>query len=147
MIVYFDEPERNYPSNIFEKYLDLMHTKNSDQRLLIKVWIIAAFIPDIPHPISIPYGEKGSVKTTYCIFQKRLIDPGRIELLTVPQKKSEFVQQQYHNYLYISSFSFYDQLHVIVSSQDQEHTKKENLGLLEVAISFLNISPTLVISM
>jgi hypothetical protein len=76
-----------------------MHIKSSDQRLLIKVWSIAAFIPDIPHPISIPYGEKGSVKTTYCKFQKRLIDPDKIELLIVPQEKSEFVQQQYHNYL------------------------------------------------
>jgi DNA polymerase elongation subunit (family B) len=93
------EPDRNYPSNIFDKYLDLMHIKSSDQRLLIKVWTVAAFIPDIPHPISIPYGEKGSVKTTYCKFQKRLIDPDKIELLTVPQEKNEFVQQQYHNYL------------------------------------------------
>jgi hypothetical protein len=80
MIVYFaivtvwgantDPPVRNYPGDIFKKYLDLMHIKSSDQRLLTKVWTIAAFIPDIPHPISIPYGEKGSVKTTYCKFQK-----------------------------------------------------------------------------
>jgi hypothetical protein len=33
------------------------------------------------------------------IPKKRLIDPDKIELLTVPQEKSEFVQQQYHNYL------------------------------------------------
>ena len=76
--------------------------------MLIKVWTVAAFIPDIPHPISIPYGEKGSVKTTYCKFEKRLIDPDRIELLTVPQDKSEFVQQQYHNYL-----SVYDNIKTI----------------------------------
>jgi hypothetical protein len=84
------EPVRNYPSDIFEKYLDLMYIKSSDQELLIKVCTIAAFIPDIPHPISIQYGEKGSVKTTYCKFQKRLIDPEKIEL-TVSQERSEFV--------------------------------------------------------
>lgn len=95
------EPDRNYPNDIFEKYLNLMHINTSDHRLLIKAWTVAAFIPNIPHPISIPYGEKGSVKTTYCKFQKRLIDPDKIELLTVPQEKSEFVQQQYHNYLTI----------------------------------------------
>ncbi|HKG90174.1 MAG TPA: hypothetical protein VKA95_17805, partial [Nitrososphaeraceae archaeon] len=93
------EPDRNYHVDIFDKYLDLMHINNPEHRLLIKVWTVAAFIPDIPHPINIPYGEKGSVKTTFCRFQKRLIDPDKIELLTVPQDKSEFVQQQYHNYL------------------------------------------------
>jgi hypothetical protein len=102
------EPERNYPNDIFDQYLDLMRINNLDHRLLIKVWTIAAFIPDMPHPISIPYGEKGSVKTTYCKFGKRLIDPDKIELLTVPQEKSEFVQQQYHNYL-----SVYDNIKTI----------------------------------
>ena len=69
---------------------------------------MSVFIPDIPHPINIPYGDKGSVKTTFCKFQKRLIDPYKIELLTVPQDKSEFVQQQYHNYL-----SIYDNIKTI----------------------------------
>jgi DNA polymerase elongation subunit (family B) len=102
------EPDRNYSGDIFDRYLDLMHITTPDNRLLIKVWTVAAFIPDIPHPISIPYGEKGSVKTTYCKFQKRLIDPDKIELLTIPQEKSEFVQQQYHNYL-----SVYDNIKTI----------------------------------
>jgi DNA polymerase, archaea type len=93
------DPDRNYPADILDKYLDLMHINDPEHRLLIKVWTVAAFIPNIPHPINIPYGEKGSVKTTFCKFQKRLIDPDKIELLTVPKDKSEFVQQQYHNYL------------------------------------------------
>ena len=66
---------------------------------MLKVITICSFIPNIPHPICIPYGEQGSCKSTFCEFQKRLIDPSKINLLTVPKDKSEFVQQLHHNYL------------------------------------------------
>jgi hypothetical protein len=95
------EPDRDYPSNIFDKYLDLMNISDPQHRLLLKVITICSFISDIPHPICIPYGEQGSCKSTFCEFQKRLIDPSKINLLTVPKDKSEFVQQLHHNYLVV----------------------------------------------
>ena len=93
------EPDRNYPPDIFDKFLDLMHITNQGHRLLTKVWIVSLLIPDFPHPISITFGEKGGSKSTFCRFVKRLVDPDRIELLTIPKDKAEFVQQLYHNYL------------------------------------------------
>ena len=66
-----------------------------------KVWITGLLIPDIPHPINITYGEKGGSKSTFCRFVKRLVDPDKIELLTIPKDTTEFVQQLYHNYLAI----------------------------------------------
>ena len=93
------EPDRNYPQDIFDKFLDLMHIANQGHRLLTKVWIVSLLIPDFPHPISITFGEKGGSKSTFCRFVKRLVDPDRIELLTIPKDKAEFVQQLYHNYL------------------------------------------------
>ena len=93
------EPDRDYSSDIFDKYLNLMNISDPQHRLLLKIMTICSFVPDIPHPICIPYGEQGSCKSTFCEFQKRLIDPSRINLLTVPKDKSEFVQQLYHNYL------------------------------------------------
>jgi hypothetical protein len=95
------EPDRDYCSDIFDKYLNLMNISDSQHRLLIKVITICSFIPDIPHPICIPYGEQGSCKSTFCKFQKRLIDPSKIDLLTIPKDKSEFVQQLHHNYLVV----------------------------------------------
>ena len=95
------EPDRHYSSDIFDKYLDLMNISDPQHRLLLKVITICSFIPDIPHPICIPYGEQGSCKSTFCEFQKRLIDPSKINLLTVPKDKSEFVQQLHHNYLVV----------------------------------------------
>ena len=93
------DPDRDYPPDIFDKYLNLMNISDPEHRLLLKITTICSFIPNIPHPICIPYGEQGSCKTTFCEFQKRLVDPSKINLLTVPKDKSEFVQQLHHNYL------------------------------------------------
>ena len=92
-------PDRNYPSQIFDDFLDLMHIQEPGHRLLTKVWIISLFIPEFPHPIGITYGEKEGSKSTFCRFVKRLVDLDKIELLTTPQEKAEFVQQLHHNYL------------------------------------------------
>jgi DNA polymerase, archaea type len=92
-------PDKNYPNQIFDDFLDLMHIQEPGHRLLTKVWIISLFMPEFPHPIGITYGEKGGSKSTFCRFVKRLVDPNKIELLTTPQEKSEFVQQLHHNYL------------------------------------------------
>ena len=94
-------PDQNYGIDIFDQYLDLMQIKNPVLRLLIKVWTISLLIPNIPHPILILHGEKGSSKSTFCKYQKRLIDPDRIEINNIPNDKSEFVQQLHHNYLSI----------------------------------------------
>jgi hypothetical protein len=95
------EPDTDYSPDIFDKYLDLMKIYDPQHRLLLKAITICSFIPDIPHPICIPYGEQGSCKSTFSEFQKRLIDPSKINLLTVPKDKSEFVQQLHHNYLVV----------------------------------------------
>jgi Bifunctional DNA primase/polymerase, N-terminal len=92
-------PDRNYSNNILDDFLNLMHIYDQGHRLLTKVWIIYLLIPEFPHPINIGYGEKGGSKSTYCRFVKRLVDPDKIELLTIPKEKQEFVQQLYHNYL------------------------------------------------
>ena len=101
-------PSREYLPDIFNRYLDLMQIKNVTTRLLLRVWTVALLIPDIPHPIAIIYGEKGGLKTTFCKYQKRLIDPDRIEINNIPNEKAEFVQQMYHNYLsiYIPTITF-----------------------------------------
>ena len=51
-------PDKNYPNQIFDDYLDLMHIQEPGHRLLTKVWIISLFIPEFPHPIGITYGER-----------------------------------------------------------------------------------------
>lgn len=94
-------PIRDYPQDIMEKYLDLMHIKGHATRLLVKVMLIASFIPDIGHPITVPNGEQGGVKSTYCRYHKRIVDPCAVELLTIPKDRNEFVQHMHHNYVVV----------------------------------------------
>jgi hypothetical protein len=92
-------PSREYSPDIFDRYLDLLHIIDPDQRILLKVKSITYFIPEIAHVISNIHGEKGGAKTSLCIMQKRLVDPDASETLTIPRDKNEFVQQLYHNYM------------------------------------------------
>jgi hypothetical protein len=94
-------PDSDYDKNIFDEFLDLMYIHESNQRLLVKAWTISLLIPEIPHPIESVYSAKGGLKSTFCRFVKRLVDPDSLELLTIPKEKPEFVQQLYHNYLAI----------------------------------------------
>ncbi len=95
------EPSANYPQNVFDQFLDLMHITDPLQRLQSKVRIISHYIPDIAHPLDLAHGEKGSVKTTFCRCVKHLVDPSMPELLTIPGDKREFAQQLYHNHLLV----------------------------------------------
>jgi hypothetical protein len=101
-------PIRDYPPDIMDKYLNLMHIKGHAARLLVKVMLIASFIPDIGHPITVPNGEQGGVKSTYCRYHKRIVDPCAIELLTIPKDRNEFVQHMHHNYVVV-----YDNVRIV----------------------------------
>jgi hypothetical protein len=101
-------PARDYPQDIMEKYLDLMHIKGHAARLLVKVMLIASFIPDIGHPITVPNGEQGGVKSTYCRYHKRIVDPCAVELLTIPKDRNEFVQHMHHNHVVV-----YDNVRIV----------------------------------
>ena len=101
-------PVKDYPPDIMDKYLDLMHIKRYAARLLVKVTLIGSFIPDIGHPITVPNGEQGGVKSTYCRYHKRIVDPCAVELLTIPKDRNEFVQHMHHNYVIV-----YDNVRIV----------------------------------
>jgi hypothetical protein len=99
------EPDRNYEHNIFDRFLKLTNLKEHHDRILIKVYIISLFIPDIPHAMLILHGEKGSAKSTLQTLIKLLVDPGKPILLTIYNDVKEFIQQLAHNHIV-----FYDNL-------------------------------------
>jgi Bifunctional DNA primase/polymerase, N-terminal len=101
-------PVRDYAPDVMDRYLHLMHIKGQAARLLVKVLLIASFIPDIGHPITVPNGEQGGVKSTYCRYHKRLVDPCAVELLTIPKDRNEFVQHMHHNYVVV-----YDNVRIV----------------------------------
>ena len=99
------EPDRNYDGDIFDKFLQLTNLKEEEDRILLSVYIISLFIPDIQHVISQIHGEKGSAKSMLQTLIKDLVDPTKPKLLTIYNDQKEFIQQLAHNYL-----AFYDNL-------------------------------------
>ena len=97
------EPSHDYDSKIFDKFIDSLNIKNEKHKLLVKIWIISLLIPGISHPILLPYGEKGSAKSTLQKKIKTLIDPSPLDLFSIYNDKTQFIQQLAHNYL-----CFYD---------------------------------------
>ena len=93
------EPDRDYECDIFDKFLELTNLKQDQDRILLKVYIVSLFIPDIPHTMLILHGEKGSAKSTLQTLIKLLVDPGKPVLLTIHNNKTEFVQQMAHNHV------------------------------------------------
>lgn len=99
------EPDRNYDGDIFDRFLQLTNLKEEEDRILLSVYIISLFIPDIQHVISQIHGEKGSAKSMLQTLIKDLVDPTKPKLLTIYNDQNEFIQQLAHNYL-----AFYDNL-------------------------------------
>ena len=80
-----------------KRYLKYVRVKREDQQLLLLVWLIAAFVPEIAHPILVLFGEKGASKSTTMRFIRSLIDPSKAPLLSLPPV-NECIQQLDHNY-------------------------------------------------
>ena len=97
------EPLHDYDNNTIDKFVDSLNLKNEKHKLLVKIWIVSLLIPDIAHPMILPYGEKGSAKSTLQKKIKTLIDPSSLDLLSIYNDKAQFIQQLSHNYL-----CFYD---------------------------------------
>ena len=55
-------PERQYSHDILEKFIGLANIKNENDKLLAKVYLIVAFVPEIAHPIYSPFGGVGAAK-------------------------------------------------------------------------------------
>ncbi len=68
---------------------------------LLLVWLICAFIPDIPRPIITFYGPQGSGKSTAGRLLKGLIDPSAVELHRPPRDENELVQMLSHHALVV----------------------------------------------
>lgn len=93
------EPERDYGSVTLDDFVALTNVKDPGLKMLLKVYIVSLFIPEIAHPILNLYGEKGSAKSMLFRLIKLLVDPGKPELLTLQKDRNEFIQQLAHNYV------------------------------------------------
>jgi hypothetical protein len=80
------------------KIFDFLNV-DKDHQLLVLVYIISCFVPDIPHPIFHPHGSQGSGKTTLCRVIKKICDPSSIETLITPKELSQLTQVISHHHV------------------------------------------------
>lgn len=58
---------------------------------LLVGWMVAALIPDFPHPILFPSGEQGTGKTTCARMLVQLLDPSPVPLRRCPRDEDDWV--------------------------------------------------------
>jgi len=81
-----------------KRILDFVNLNDEKERLLFVVYLISCFIPDIPHPIPVLHGDKGSSKSTVFKFLKEIIDPSVLRIMTFPKDNTELVQKLDHHH-------------------------------------------------
>ena len=100
-------PSKEYPENLFDQFINLINIKGDQQKLLLKCYVISLFLPDIPKPIQMLYGEQGAAKTSEQEAIKDLVNPSPILTSTFPRDINELVQKMMHNYVcFFDNISF-----------------------------------------
>lgn len=81
-----------------DKFIDLFKFKTDNDKLIVKVWVVTNFIPDIPHPLLVAFGPQGSTKSFLFKLMKKLVDPSVLLVLSFPKDRMELVQKISHHY-------------------------------------------------
>lgn len=64
-----------------------------EDRTTLTAWLIAAYVPDIPHPILTLAGEQGTGKSSTAKLLAQLVDPSPVPLRKPPRDPDSFVTQ------------------------------------------------------
>ena len=79
--------------------------KLPEYQILLKCYIVCAFIAGFPKSAPMPNGTQGAAKTTLMEFKKMLIDPCIAKTFSFPRDVNELNQQLSHNYV-----AYYDNI-------------------------------------
>lgn len=94
-------PEK-YNSKDAKLLLDYVNLEpDSEEALLLLVYIASCFIADIPHPVLFLIGERGSAKSSLSRIIHRIVDPTVTELVDLSNNKKELIQKISHDWLTI----------------------------------------------
>lgn len=95
------------PGGKIQRFFEFVNHDQKD-RLLLEVYIISSFIPEIAHPVLYVYGSHGGAKSSMSSKVKTLIDPGTLDRLILSNKKEEVVRNLKQHYV-----SHYDNISYI----------------------------------
>ena len=86
-------PSTDYEPDIFDKFMALTNVKTREDKILLRVYIVSLFIPEIQHVILQICGEKGGAKSMLQTMIKDLVDPAKPRLFSIHKDRMEFIQQ------------------------------------------------------
>lgn len=91
----------------FREFLKLFNVRNEKDLLLLSVYLVSAFIPEIQKPMLLISGNGGGAKTTTFTLLKNIIDPSSIDLLSFSPNKEDLIQSLEHHYVnYFDNVSY-----------------------------------------
>ncbi len=76
------------PDDIFK----IINIRDERTRILFKAWLLAALMPNMPHPVMVLYGPQGSAKTSAFRTMKAILDPGIKKTDTAPRTPPDLVK-------------------------------------------------------
>jgi len=76
---------------------NFLNMKDERSCLLLRGFLVAAFVPGIPIPALVVHGVEGSAKTTLLKIVKRLLDPSLVEVLGIDNNLSEYALTAWQN--------------------------------------------------
>ena len=103
-------PSKDYKKGIFDKFLKLFNLKSKNDVLLLSVYIISLFIPEIPKVILVVSGDGGGAKTTTLNLIKKIVDPNVADTFSFPKQINDLIQTLDHQYVnFFDNVSFVSQ--------------------------------------
>ena len=82
-----------------ETLRDFLNVRDEHAWVQLVCWLVAALLPDIPHPVLVVHGEQGSAKSTLMQLLSKLLDPLKTPLRVEPRDIGEWVQAAHHSWL------------------------------------------------
>ena len=81
-------PLRDYEPDVFDEFMKLVNIKSNDEesKLLLQIYIICLFIPDIQKPVLMLHGSQGSAKSSLQEMIKMLVDPSAVKTFQFPKR-------------------------------------------------------------
>lgn len=81
--------------------LPFVNITNPELQILFLVHLVASFIPGFPHPALYVHGPQGSAKSTAGRIDRKLIDPSKIEVLSLTSHEGDLEQQLGQHYFWV----------------------------------------------
>jgi hypothetical protein len=83
----------------FHQFLKLFNVQSEKDKVLLSVYLISLFIPEIPKVILVVKGNGGGAKTTAFRMIKNTVDPGTADDFSFSKQVNDIIQTLEHQYV------------------------------------------------